>query len=95
MSFQPAPPTAAEKARWEHLALDGLRKGNHICGLHKLSPSERKVALQFHGLMIEQAQCPHLEYKGADILPINHPRKRWRCTACGFIRVGTDGGRDE
>ena len=36
-----------------------------------------------------QRTCPHLEWKGVDVVPINNPTKQWRCTRCDKIKVGT------
>ena len=80
---------AENRIRWEHLALNGLRHGNHIRNFHKLSGKQRHLALQFFGMLQEQQDCPHYEYKGVDMTPITNQHKRWRCTRCEKIRVGT------
>ena len=43
-------------ARWEQLARDGLERGNCILNFHKLTPSQQKEVLRFHGMMIEQSR---------------------------------------
>ena len=44
-----------EKNRLYHIGLRALKNGDKICGLHKLDEKHRKLAIEFHGRMIQEA----------------------------------------
>ena len=45
------------------------------------------VAIQLADEVLHRT-CPHLEWKGVDLVAIDNPTKQWRCTRCDALRVG-------